>query len=249
MFTPEQRACLRSELLEYAAKDRRISGAAITGSAAGGGEDKWSDIDLAFGLANASDQPRVLSDWTTYMYESHSALHHLDVIAGAWTYRVFLLRDTLQVDLAFVHAAEFRPLAPTFKLIFGTANVPRHFPPQSPSDTIGFGWLYALHARSCIARMRLWQAEYMVSGVRDHAMALACIRHGLPAIHGRGMDALPSEVTARFEGSLVRQLSSAELSRAFRVALERFQIEVRNADNRLGERLEETLELLGEELS
>ena len=59
----------------------------------------------------------------------------------------------------------------------------------------------------------------MVSGIRDNALALAlaCIRHGLSAVHGRGIDLLPSGVAAQFEGSLVRQLDGAELSRAFRV--------------------------------
>jgi hypothetical protein len=55
----------RSDLLEHAAHDHRVSGAAITGSAANEGEDKWSDIDLAFGLADAADQPGILSDWTS----------------------------------------------------------------------------------------------------------------------------------------------------------------------------------------
>jgi hypothetical protein len=162
---------------------------------------------------------------------------------------VFLLPGALQVDLAFVQAAEFRPLAPTFRLVFGTANESRDFPPPTPGGIIGLGWLYALHARSCIARIRLWQAEYMVSGVRDHALALACIRHGLSALHGRGIDRLPMEVTAQFEAALVRQMSVPELSRAFRVALERFRAEVRAADESLEERLDETLASLGEGLS
>ena len=60
----------------------------------------------------------------------------------------------------------------------------------------------------------------MISGIRDHALALACIRHGLPAVHGRGMDLLPDWVwLAQFDGALVRQLDTAELSRAFRVAI------------------------------
>src|ERR1700760_898456 len=199
MFTPDQRARVRSDLLEYAARDPRISGAAITGSASSGGEDKWSDIDLAFGIADPEDQPSVLSDWTGYMYQEHAALHHLDIVAGLWIYRVFLLPDTLQVDLAFVPSNEFRPLAPTFRLVFGSANEPRTFPPPEPQSLIGMGCLYALHARSCIARQRLWQAEYMVSGIRDHALALACIRHGLPAVYGGGIERLPKETMARFE--------------------------------------------------
>lgn len=200
MFTPEERGRLRATLLEHASGDDRISGAAITGSAAAGREDDWSDIDLAFGVDVAAVED-VLRDWSAYMYDRHSAVHHVDVRAGAWIYRVFLLHSTLQVDLAFVDAAEFRPLAPTFNLVFGTANEPRQPPPAPAAELIGMAWLYALHARSSIARGKLWQAEYMVSGVRDHTLALACVRNGLPAVHGRGMDSLPDDLKAQFEAT------------------------------------------------
>jgi hypothetical protein len=241
MFTPEERDGLRSELLERAARDQRISGAAITGSAAAGREDGWSDIDLAFGVSDAGEMQNVLADWTAYMYHRHLALHHLDVIAGAWVYRVFLLPSTLQIDLAFVPATEFRALATTFRLVFGKANEARQIPPPPLQDIVGFGWLYALHARSCIARGKLWQAEYMISGMRDSALALASIRHGLPAVHGRGMDLLPSEVATQFEGALVRQLDAAELWRAFRVAIHGLLSEIRSIDPELAERLQEAL--------
>jgi hypothetical protein len=246
MFTPEERAHLRFDLLEYAARDCRISGAAITGSGANEQEDQWSDIDLAFGLVDTAELPNVLSDWTARMYNQHLAVHHLDVKSGAWIYRVFLLPSTLQVDLAFVPGAEFRALAPTFRLVSGRANEPRHAPPPQPLDIIGLGWLYALHARSCIAREKLWQAEYMISGIRDHALALACIRHGLPAAHGRGIDHLPSGVTAQFEGSLVRQLDAVELLRAFRVVTDGLLSEIRSTDSELAGRLQEVLTHLTE---
>jgi hypothetical protein len=244
MFTWQQRGEIRSDLLQYAAQDRRISGAAITGSAAVESEDEWSDIDLAFGVSDDADRTEVMADWTAYMYEQHRAVHHMDMAAGAWIYRVFLLPGTLQVDLAFVSAAEFRPLAPTFRLVSGNAGEARYLPPQSPHDIIGFGWLYALHVRSCIARRQLWQAEYMVSGVRDCALALACLRHNLPAVHGRGMDRLPNDLIARFEGALVREIHAAELSRAFGVAVERLEDEIRFVDEELGSRLCGSLALL-----
>jgi hypothetical protein len=246
MFTPEERAHLRSELLADAARDSRIGGVAITGSGAIEQEDQWSDIDLAFGVADAAELTGVLSDWTARMYGKHFALHHLDVTFGAWIYRVFLLPSTLQVDLAFVPSAEFRALAPTFRLISGRANEPRHAAPPQLLDIVGLGWLYALHARSCIAREKLWQAEYMISGIRDHTLALACIRHNLPAVHGRGMDRLPAGVTAPLEGSLVRQLDVVELWRAFRVVMAGLLSEIRNADSELAGRLEEALTHLTE---
>ncbi len=175
------------------------------------------------------------------MYEQHRALHHVDVKAGAWIYRVFLLPNTLQVDLAFVAAAEFRGLSPAFQLVFGDAKEPAYGPTPSSANFIGMGWLYALHARSSIARGKLWQAEYMISGVRDHALALACIRHGLSAAHGRGFDQLPRERTAQFEGSLVQKLDNAELARAFRVAIRGLLSEIQSLDANLAGRLRETL--------
>jgi hypothetical protein len=244
MFTCEERDRLRLDLLEYGARDQRISGGAITGSVAAGREDPWSDIDLAFGVSDAADVPSVLSDWTEYMYRQHLALHHVDVRSGAWIYRVFLLSSTLQVDLAFVAATEFRPLAPTFRLMFGKSNEPRQVPTSQPADIIGWAWLYALHARSSIARRNLWQAEYMVSGVRDHALALACLRHGLPTIYGRGFALLPSTVAAQFEDALVSKLDVAELSRAFRVVVQGLLGEIRCVDEELAGRLHETLTLL-----
>ena len=246
MFTTEERACVRSGLLEYAANDQRITGAAITGSAADSGEDQWSDVDLAFGVSAAADLPAVLSDWTAHMYDRHLALHHLDVLSGAWTYRVFLLPNTLQVDLAFVVETEFRALAPTFRLMFGKTNEPRHRLPPEAGAIVGMAWLYALHARSCIARLRLWQAEYMISGVRDNALALACIRQGLPAAHGRGMDQLPSEVTEQFLDSFVRRLDANELLRSFRVVVRGLVKEIRSVDEELGVRLQQVLMTLTE---
>jgi hypothetical protein len=244
IFTPDERERLRSELFERAAKDQRISGAAVTGSAAASREDRWSDIDLAFGVRDAGELPNVLSDWTAHMYDQHGALHHLDVTSGAWIYRVFLLPSTLQVDLAFVPAVEFRALAPTFRLMFGEAKESQYVQPPPAEAIIGMGWLYALHARSCIARENFWQAEYMISGMRDNALALACIRHGLPAVHGRGIDQLPKEVAAQFEGALVRQLDAAELSRCFRVAMDALLNEIRCVDRELAGRLQAALALL-----
>jgi hypothetical protein len=120
-FTVVARGQLESDLLEFATGDPRLSGAAVTGSAAAGREDRWSDIDLAFGVSDPALVGAVLSDFSDFMY-AQGALHHHDVRAGSWTYRVFFLPGGLQVDLAFVEQSEFRPLGPAFKLVFGDAK-------------------------------------------------------------------------------------------------------------------------------
>src|SRR5262249_16406710 len=127
------------------------------------------------------------------------------------------------------------------RLVFGEANESRPFSTPLPGDTIGMAWLYGLHARSCIARGRLWQAEYMISRIRDNALALACIRHGLSPIHGPAIDLLATGVAARFESSLVRRLEVTEVSRAFRAVIQGLLVEIRNVDAELAIRLEKAL--------
>jgi hypothetical protein len=80
-FTVEARAQLKSSPLEFARRDSRVSGLAVTGSAAAGLEDRWSDVDLAFGVADAALVGAVLSDFSDFMY-ARGALHHHDVNAG-----------------------------------------------------------------------------------------------------------------------------------------------------------------------
>jgi hypothetical protein len=218
VFTPEERERLRDELLAAAKVDKRITGVAITGSAARDALDQWSDIDFAFGVADSERLREALGDWTERMHEEHEAVHHFDVTRGSWVYRVFLLRSTLQVDLAFAPAADFGAIGTTFRLVSGSAvDLPQAAPPDA-EEMIGLGWLYALHSRSCIERGKVWQAEYMISAVRDQALALAALRHGLPPVQGRGFDKLPDGVRSRFEGALVRSLEIEELKRAFRAA-------------------------------
>lgn len=233
MYTVEERERLREKLVATARADSRISGAALTGSAAVGAGDRWSDLDLAFGISDPAGLRDVLADWTKVMYSDHGALHHVDVHFGAATYRVFLLASTLQVDLAFFPAEEFGAIQPTFRLLFGTSVERPHTSPSSAAQLIGLGWLYSLHARSSIERGRLWQAEYMVSGVRDHTLSLAALRHGLPVDQGRGMDRLPHEVTAPLEAALVRAVDRDELRRAFRAATAGLLVEIEHADHEL----------------
>ena len=240
-YTVAERETLRDALVEAARADERVIGAALTGSAAVGAEDEWSDVDLALGLAPGADQDAVLADWTTSMYSQYGAVHHTDVWSRGTVYRVFLLASTLQVDIAFAPADEFGALGPTFRLLFGEAVEQQAWAAPSALDLVGMGWLYALHARSSIARGKVWQAEYMISGVRDHVLMLACLRHGVPHSQGRGLHQMPAATTAPVEATLVRSLEAAELTRAFRASVDVLLTEIAYVDAELAVRLDRPL--------
>ncbi|MEA5364381.1 nucleotidyltransferase domain-containing protein [Amycolatopsis sp., V23-08] len=239
MYTPGERNRLRDKLIEAARADERVTGAALTGSAALDAEDAWSDIDLAF---KATAPEPVLADFTALMYGEHGARHHMDVVFERTVYRVFLLENTLQVDLSFWPEADFGATSPKFRLLFGTANEREPSPPPEARRLVDLAWLHALHARSSIHRGRGWQAEYMIGRVRDHALALACIRHDLPAGEGRGLDRLPAAILAEFETTLPRGLE--DLARAFRAVTELLITETRHLDAGLAERLAPLLRAL-----
>ncbi len=86
----------------------------------------------------------------------------------------------------------------------------------SPAAGDIFGWavIYALHARACIERGRVWQAEHYVGAVRDHALLLACLREGRTAVQARGYDDLPAETLARFEDAHVGAIEPGALRAA-----------------------------------
>jgi hypothetical protein len=65
-----------------------------------------------------------------------------------------------------------------------------------------------------------WQAEHCINAIRDHALAVACLRHQLPTAFGRGFDDLPADVLAPFADARVRSLERDELLRALVDAVE-----------------------------
>jgi hypothetical protein len=75
----------------------------------------------------------------------------------------------------------------------------------------------------------------MVNGMRDQA--LACLRHGVPAVEGRGSDRLPPEATAAVAAGLVRSLDAVELRRAFGVVTEALIAEIERVNAGLAHRL------------
>jgi hypothetical protein len=228
VFTVEQRDALREQVLLLADKDERVVAGAAVGSLAAGTGDRFSDLDLTFGIADHVPTADVLEDWTQTLVTEHDAVHLVDLERPPTTYRVLLLPEALQFDLSLTPAGRFRPAGPRFRLLFGEAAaddgdapppalVPSLFipTPAVPHDVFGWGVVYALHARACIERGRVWQAEHYTGGVRDHALSLACLRVGLPAVHARGYDDLPAETLVRFDDTHI----AAAQPRPLRAAL------------------------------
>jgi hypothetical protein len=119
------------------------------------------------------------------LVDGFDAVQLADLERGPTTYRVFLLPEALQLDLSMTPAAQFRPAAPRFRLVFGeTAAGEFETPvagglfiltPPAAGDIFGWGVIYALHARACIERGRVWQAEHYVGAVREVSVIFGAV--------------------------------------------------------------------------
>jgi hypothetical protein len=219
-FTVPQRDRLRDRLVEIARHDPRVVAAAMVGSMALGGGDRWSDLDLAFGLAPGTSPAEILTDWTPQLEREFGAVHLFDVSYLSTVYRVFLFPGGLQVDLSFGPGAEFGALGPKFRLLYGSTVERAHIPAPPARHQFGLAVHHAVRARFCIERGHLWQAEYWIDDLREMAMSLACLRRGLPASYGRGYDQLPADAWALFTEARPRSLQRDELLRALGVSIE-----------------------------
>ncbi|MEU8332810.1 hypothetical protein [Micromonospora sp. NPDC048839] len=239
MFSAGERDSIRERLLGLAEEDLAVVGAAITGSHALDGSDRWSDIDLVFGIEGPLES--AMRRWTDLLHRDFAAVHHWDLPSGSAVYRVFLLPGLLEVDIGFVPAAEFGPHGPTWRTVFGQPLPAKEDPSPARRTLAGLGWHHALHAWTCIQRHRWWQAEQWIAALRGQVLALACLRLGHPTSHAKGAHLLPTEVTAPLNATLVRALDEAELTRALSAATAALITEVALADAALAARLAATL--------
>ncbi|WP_179783383.1 hypothetical protein [Micromonospora jinlongensis] len=235
MFSVEERDLIRRRLLNLADQDPAVVAAAITGSHATDDEDRWSDIDLAFGVRAPLDA--AMRRWTQQMYQDFAAVHHWDLTSGSAIYRVFLLPHCLEVDLSFSPEVDFGPRGPSWRLIFGRATPPQAAAMSGRDDTAGLAWHHALHARISIERGRYWQAEHWISAMRTQTIALACQRLGHPTSYAKGAHLLPADITGPLETTLVRSTDESELRRALSAAATALTSELTRTDRTLAERL------------
>jgi len=221
MFTVDQRNALRERVLQLGEADDRVVARAVVGSLAVDGGDRFSDVDLTFAVADQVPVAEVLGDWTTRLVDELAAVRLADLERGPTIYRVFLLPDALQFDLSLTPAARFAPAGPRFRLLFGRTVEDEDRPPKPPdaADLFGWGVVYALHSRACIERGRVWQAEHYIAAVRDHALSLACLRLGVPAVQARGYDDLPADILSGFGATRVTSLEPDRLRSALAAAV------------------------------
>ncbi len=216
MFSIDDREKTREYLLNLAQTDTRIVAAAIVGSYALDKQDRWSDIDLTFGVDAQYKITDVLEDWTSDLIQEFKAVKLFDLPHNSTIYRVFILPNCLEIDISFTPSCEFGAISPNFKLLFGTYKEHPMPPQQSVEMLFGYTIHHCLHARFCIERNRLWNAEYWISAIRNQALTIATLTLDLNASFGKGYDDLHVDIQQLFKDSFAHSLEKEELLRCLK---------------------------------
>jgi hypothetical protein len=224
MFTVEERGEVRAALIELARSDARVVAGAEVGSLSGAVEaaglgDRWSDLDLTFGLEPGVSPVDVLDDWAGALAERWGAVRLFDLQSVDTLYRVFLFPGWLQVDLSATPGGVSQ-MGPKFRMLFGDAVRRDVAPKPVGSELYGLCVHHALRTRVSIERGRMWAAEFWIGELRHEALALASVLRGLPARYARSFHELPEPMMELAAASLVGSVERDELLRALAAAVE-----------------------------
>src|SRR5262245_24604956 len=91
MFTPQERDRARNEVLEWASADPRVVAGAVVGSLAHEPGDRFSDLDLTFGVRDECPISEVLEDWSQRLIAGFEAVLSFCLWFGCDVTRVVLL--------------------------------------------------------------------------------------------------------------------------------------------------------------
>jgi predicted nucleotidyltransferase len=245
LFTPEEREETVERVSRVLSDDSRVEGVVVVGSLAHQA-DRWSDIDLEIVVVDDEELAAVTADWVGYLYELLPVVHHFETALGGTLVRGFLLKNLLELDLAFERAERFSIWGPA-QVVFDrsghvveAANAPAQGEPQ-PADRAGeagFAWHDVLHACTAVRRGRPWQGLWYLERVRNRTLKLAQERRGYYAEFFDYVDDLPLEELRALEDTLVFSLDPASLLGAIEVATRAFLAELGHDESALAERLE-----------
>ena len=127
----------------------------MTGSRSLGAEDRWSDVDTAFGVRSGVAIEAILCDWTEVFEREFDVVHYFDLRRGPTHYRVFLLSSSLEVDVSLTPAADFGARGSSFLLAFGESGEQPQAIAPDVDELIGYGWIYVLSGRAALERGKL----------------------------------------------------------------------------------------------
>jgi hypothetical protein len=218
MFDVTFREEVREKIIAKAKGDTRIVSAAVIGSYASGKVDRWSDIDLTFGVRESFTPIQLVDSWTEYVISEFGGVVLFDAQRGNIIYRVFILPGCFQVDLSFSPASEFSPRGPHFNLLYGKQHEMQQAATPSNKELFGYMIHHILRAKICSERNRLWQAQFWINEARNYVLKLACLSRGLNPSEGRGFDDLPPDILNVFRDSF-GGLGKEEISEAIKTII------------------------------
>lgn len=216
MYSIQDRNYVQNLIIELSKNDTRITDCAIVGSESVGENDKFSDIDLTFGVKNDINISQILNEWNDLMSERFDANVLFDLPYEESIYRVYLLPNALQVDLSFTPHKNFGAITTRFKLLFGQSSEREQKRPPELPNVFGYCVLYALKSRCSTERKKYRQSFHYLNELRNNLMILKCLTLKTNPFDGRSYDELPISFLNKIKRTLAKDVKQSDLNNSLK---------------------------------
>lgn len=246
-FTPDDRADALRRLLDALQTDERLAGVVIVGSGAVGFEDAYSDIDLAVVVTREADVEPVFRDWQWRVWSVLPVRHAFESLRGPNIFLFGLLLDNyLEIDASFQSLCDLMARRGRWQVAFDRSGdiegiLCASWDAQPTPDVAAEYrrwllsiWYYVTHVAIHARRGHWWRAVLDLEDLRQRAVVLAGLRHGVETQHFRDVHRLPADFQAALAQTLVARLEADEIRRALHAAVDCFFGEACALDAQLG---------------
>lgn len=173
MFSQLYRERARDRIIDEVKADKNILSAASIGSYARNEVDRWSDIDLTFGIDSATSSADAIEQYKKFIKEEFQGEFLFKISLKPIDYIVFLLPGCLQIDLSFSPQNHFGPLSEHFELLFGTHGAkPEVEPPSEIKEKFGLIVHHLLRSYVSLKRKQIPKAVDWLSKAQKYAMSI-----------------------------------------------------------------------------
>lgn len=232
LFTPERRTEILENLLIFLQTDEQVSGVVMVGSTADDFRDTYSDINLLVIVADSLPVYPVYHKWKTRFTALYNRLSGFEMRQDGECYHFGCLLDNyLGLEMQFLKLEKLVATRKPWKIAFDRAgNLATHLertyaeeqlaaPVREYKRIMETIWQPILKCVAALRRDEIWRALYLLEDLRDSAVRIAGMNHGVDTYGFTAVDHLPEMFLVHLRHTIPTSTSTPAIRRALKTAV------------------------------
>lgn len=232
LFTPERRVEILENLLIFLKTDDQISGVVMVGSTAENFRDNYSDINLLVITADNLPVYPVYHKWKTRFTALYNRLSSFETGYDGERYHFGCLLDNyLSLEMHFLKLEKLIAKRKPWQIAFDrVGNLEHHLertyaeeqmvaPVREYTRIMETIWLPIMKCVAALRRDEIWRALYLLEELRDKAVQIAGMNHGIDTHGFTAVDYLPEMFLVHLRHTIPTSTSTPAIRRALKTAV------------------------------